>query len=506
MKLAELCKAIEPVSQGGDLGVEVEMLTCDSRKVVPGSLFFAFRGSNADGHRFISNAVQAGAIAVVLEDSRQAPQGVPWVQVRQGRNAMAQMAAFFNGDPTANRPLVGITGTNGKTTTSYLIEAIMAEAGVPSAVLGTISYRFGDKRIEASHTTPESTELQAAFKGLVEAGAKGFVMEVSSHALEQHRVDGSHFDVGVFTNLTRDHLDYHQTMEAYLQAKLRLFSELLKPDQTKSRRRAVINMDDSYGQQVAAAAVCEVISYSIDGKADVTAKGVSSTVDGINGEICTPLGSFRISSGLVGRYNLSNILAAVAAGVALDLPLEAILQGINRRVVVPGRLERVDNRRGVTCLVDYAHTGDALENVLSTLTELATGRIITVFGCGGDRDNGKRPIMGRIAAELSDLAIITSDNPRTEDPQKILEQIRAGVLPLGLREYGPDELDEGFETKGYTTVESRRSAIRLAARVARRGDILLLAGKGHEDYQIIGTTKHHFDDREEAAMAFEELG
>jgi len=458
-----------------------------------------------DGHQFIQRAVEAGARAVVLEDATRAPSGISWVQVADGRLAMARMAARFQGDPTARLPLVGITGTNGKTTTTYLIEAILAAAGQPAAVLGTISYRFGSTVINASHTTPESTELQVAFGQLADAGAQGFVMEVSSHALEQKRVDGCHFDVGVFTNLTRDHLDYHRTMEAYQAAKQRLFSELLRPDAVKERRRAVINLDDPAAVDFVRSAACPVISYGLTAGADVTVRDLHSSVDGIQGTLVTPAGEVGFNSGLVGRYNLSNILAAVGAGIALDLPLKSISRGISQQAKVPGRLERVPNRRGVTCLVDYAHTGDALENVLSTLRELATGRIITVFGCGGDRDPGKRPVMGAIAARLSDFSVVTSDNPRTEDPHMILAQIREGILPLAVREYRLAELEQGFDGKGFTVLENRRDAIRLAARLTQPGDILLLAGKGHEDYQIIGMTKHHFDDREEAAAALGEV-
>jgi UDP-N-acetylmuramoyl-L-alanyl-D-glutamate--2,6-diaminopimelate ligase len=415
---------------------------------------------------------------------------------------MALMAAEFYGNPTAGIPLIGITGTNGKTTTTYLIEAILAAACLPAAVLGTISYRFGDARIEASHTTPESTELQAAFQKLADAGAKSFVMEVSSHALEQRRVDGCHFNVGIFSNLTRDHLDYHVSMESYLEAKTRLFTELLRPDAIKSHRRAVINMDDPNGAVIQKQAACPVITFGIDFQGDVRPVKVELSVHGISGCIRTPKGEFPFASSLLGRFNLSNILAAAATGIALDLPLEAIRIGIEKHTIVPGRMQRIDNNHGITLLVDYAHTGDALENVLSTLGELATARIITVFGCGGDRDPGKRPIMGRIAAERSDLAIVTSDNPRTEDPHKILGQIKRGIEPLGIREYSPAELAGGFDTKGFVMQENRREAIRMAVRVARPGDIILLAGKGHEDYQIIGTTKHHFDDCEEAAQAF----
>lgn len=506
MRLEQLLQGITVQTAHGTQGIEVTALTCDSRQVAPGTLFFALPGSKVDGHRFIQQAVTAGAAAVVLEDQTWAPQTIPWIQVEQGRRVMALMAANFFEHPTRNLPLVGITGTNGKTTTSYLVEAILAAAGLPAAVLGTISYRFGNTRIEASHTTPESTELQGIFRQLADAGAQAFVMEVSSHALEQHRVDGSSFNVGVFTNLTRDHLDYHGDMESYRDAKLRLFSELLRPDSTAALRCAVINADDPSATSFSEAAACPVIRYGMSAGCDVTARAVSSTVNGIKGILVTPRGEQALSSHLVGRYNLSNILAAVATGVALELPLTAIVQGIEQHAVVPGRLERVENKHDVTCLVDYAHTGDALENVLSTLKELATGRIITIFGCGGDRDNGKRPIMGRIAAEYSDLAIVTSDNPRTEDPFTILQQIRSGITPLALREYTPEELTCGWQDKGFVVLENRHQAIQLGVQLANPGDILLLAGKGHEDYQIIGTTKHHFDDREEAATAFRERG
>jgi UDP-N-acetylmuramoyl-L-alanyl-D-glutamate--2,6-diaminopimelate ligase len=330
-------------------------------------------------------------------------------------------------------------------------------------------------------------------------------MEVSSHALEQKRVDGCHFDVGIFSNLTRDHLDYHKTMESYLSSKQLLFSRLLKPDQIKPVRRAAVNMDDEYGSRIAAVSACPVISYGVDYAGDVRAEGVELSVHGISGTLKTPKGDMAFSSRLLGRFNLYNILAAASAGIALDLPLEAIGAGIEGHAAVPGRMERVDNNHGVTLLVDYAHTGDALENVLKTLKELASGRIITVFGCGGDRDPGKRPIMGGIAANMSDLAIVTSDNPRSEDPFAIMGQVKTGILPLNIREYTVAELRDGFAEKGFVMLENRRDAIRLAVRAARAGDIVLLAGKGHEDYQIIGADKHHFDDREEAVAAFAEV-
>ena len=504
MTLCELLKILPDTESHGDTAVSIRSLTCDSRAVLPGSLFFALRGLQADGHRYIDQALAAGAAAVVLEDTAYAPAGIPWAKVSDGRTAMGQMAALFNSNPTASAPLIGITGTNGKTTTTYLIEAILAAADKPAAVLGTISYRFGSTTIQASHTTPESTELQRAFRELADAGARSFVMEVSSHALEQKRVDGCHFDVGIFSNLTRDHLDYHVTMESYLEAKCRLFSDLLRPSKEKPRRRAVINMDDPYGEEIVRRCACPVVTFGIKGRCDVRPADVTSSVNGIRATLITPTGEIGFESRLLGSFNLSNILAAAAAGVALDLPLQALKYGIENHTTVPGRMERVENQRGVTCLVDYAHTGDALENVLATLKKIAGARIITLFGCGGDRDNGKRPIMGRIAATMSDLAIVTSDNPRTENPAAILKQIRDGITPLGLREYLPDELGDGFAENGFTMVENRHEAIRLAIRLSRPGDIVLLAGKGHEDYQIIGTVKHHFDDREEAVAAFTE--
>jgi UDP-N-acetylmuramoyl-L-alanyl-D-glutamate--2,6-diaminopimelate ligase len=505
MILSQLLTAISGFTLHGSDTLEITAITCDSRTVSPGTLFFALRGATVDGHDYIPAAIQAGATAVLLEDVSRAPADTPWVMVTDGRSAMAAMAAEFQGNPTRDMPLIGITGTNGKTTTTYLLEGILSAAGLAPAVLGTISYRYGTTCIEASHTTPESTELQAAFRSLKDAGARSFVMEVSSHALEQKRVDGCHFNVGIFSNLTRDHLDYHQTMESYLEAKQRLFSELLRPSAEKPERRAVVNMDDPYGAAIADCSSCPVITFGIDVQGDVQVSNIKSSVDGIRGKLITPAGSIDFSSKLVGRFNLSNILAAVSGGYALGLPLDIIKSGIESHTTVPGRMERVENSLGITVLVDYAHTGDALENVLTTLATLATGRIITVFGCGGDRDPGKRPIMGRIAARISDLAIATSDNPRTEDPFVILEQVKAGITPLGIHEFTTGELVEPPKSKGFVVLENRAEAIRLAIRLAQPGDIVLLAGKGHEDYQIIGRTKHHFDDREQAAQACAEL-
>ncbi|MEI8355771.1 MAG: UDP-N-acetylmuramoyl-L-alanyl-D-glutamate--2,6-diaminopimelate ligase [Deltaproteobacteria bacterium] len=505
MRLDELIRSIQnPLRVSGDTGLEISALYYDSRKVKEKGLFFALRGVADDGHLFIDKAVNSGAIALVLEDVSFAPPGVPFIQVPDARRAMASMAAAFYGYPSDAIPLIGITGTNGKTTTTYLIEAILGEAGIPAAVLGTIHYRFAETILPSDHTTPESVELQKTLREMSDLGAKSIVMEVSSHALEQHRVDGCLFDIAVFTNLTRDHLDYHKDMESYLACKKRLFTELLTADQQKPKRHAVVNIDDPLGDLIARAANCPVITYGLVNDADVGARETIFSTSGISGILTTPGGEIDFNSRLLGRFNLYNILAASGVAVAMNIPLTAIRSGIAGHEKVAGRLEKVENNRGVTLLVDYAHTDDALENVLKTLLEISERKIITVFGCGGDRDRGKRPIMGEIAARYSDLSIVTSDNPRTEDPLLIMDQIRAGVVPLELKEYTVKELSGGLTEKGYVMVSSRREAIQLAVKVAQPGDIVLLAGKGHEGYQIIGTEKIEFDDREEAVNAFRE--
>lgn len=490
---------------GGDLDLEITSLHYDSRKVQPGALFFALKGVDSDGYHFIAPALAAGASAIVIDGS-QTPAGSTWVRVKDARQAMSLMAACFYGCPTAQVPVIGITGTNGKTTTTFLLESIFEKGGMPSAVLGTVNYRFKDTVIPAPNTTPESVDLQKTVRELIDCGAKSVVMEVSSHALQQKRVDGCCFDVGVFTNLTRDHLDYHLDMDSYLQSKMRLFKELLVADSGKPKRYAVVNRDDAYGEAIIQGAACPVLTYGLGENADIRAEEVVFSISGISCQLITPKGRVALHSRLVGRFNLYNIMAAAAAGIAMDLPLDAIRGGVEQHGQVPGRLERVDNVLGLTVLVDYAHTGDALENVLRTMTELKKGRIITVFGCGGDRDRGKRPIMGGIAGRYSDFSIITSDNPRTENPQAIIDEVRSGILPLGLKEYTSGEAtQQPLSTKGFVSIESRYEAIKLAMTVAAPEDIVLLAGKGHEDYQIIGTEKTHFDDREAAAEACRQI-
>jgi UDP-N-acetylmuramoyl-L-alanyl-D-glutamate--2,6-diaminopimelate ligase len=402
--------------------------------------------------------------------------------------------------------MVAVTGTNGKTTTTYLVEAIMTAAGIPTGVMGTVAYRFGDRVIPAPHTTPESLELQQTLQAMVMDGARGVALEVSSHALDQHRIDGCLLDVAIFTNLTPEHLDYHGTMEEYYRAKARLFTELTPSMYGKPGAQAVINLDDAYGARMAADSAATVITCGLSAGSMVTARELDFSVDGIRGVLSTPLGDAPFTSPLVGRFNLANLLGAVGAGVALGIPLDVICSGIEAAGRVPGRLERVENDCGLAVLVDYAHTGDALENVLKTIREVATGRLITVFGCGGDRDRSKRPVMGSLAVRYSDLAVVTSDNPRTEDPSRIIAEVCAGITPLDVRRYHQEDLAGGFREPGYLVLQDRREAIGTAIGAAAPGDVILIAGKGHEDYQIIGTTRHHFDDREEAAAACKTKG
>ena len=439
---------------------------------------------------FAEQALGRGAVAVVTDSPEFGVLGfATTIYAPNAREALAKISTAFYGQPASKLKLVGITGTNGKTTTSFLVESILREAGLNPGVVGTINYRYAGKVLPAPNTTPESLDLQRLLNDMVESGVKAAVMEVSSHALSQERVAGCVFDVAVFTNLTQDHLDYHITMERYFEAKARLFTDFIDEGKT-----AVINMDDLKGEDLSKRALGRVIGYGIKGRGietNIYPKDIKLGVEGIEGTLATPSGEIKIKSSLIGEFNLYNILAAAGAGVGLDLTVEVIERGITALKNVPGRLERVDAGQAFAILVDYAHTPDALERVLSTIRGLTDKRIITLFGCGGDRDRGKRPIMGRIAAEYSDIVIVTSDNPRTEEPLKIIEDITSGIVGA----YGHAPLQ---------VIPDRREAITEAIKEAREGDVVLLAGKGHEDYQIIGSQKIHFDDREEAIKAVRE--
>lgn len=480
MKLSTLARSIPGARLLGD-DVEVRAVRSDSRQVDRGDLFVAVRGRRSDGHAFAVTAVERGAAALVV-DAVQMNARVPQLIVPDTTRALGYLIAAVTGAPAERLGLVGITGTNGKTTTTYLVEAILAAAGQRPGVIGTVNYRWGGRTHDAPYTTPTAEVLHDTFDRMVRDGVTHAVMEVSSVALTQERVAGIGFRVAAFSNLTQDHLDVHGSMADYAAAKQLLFSRHLAAGGT-----AVVNVDDPAGaDMIAAAGAARILRVSADGRADAEIRVVenTSTVDGIKARIATPRGELAVSSRpLLGQYNVANIALAVGIGEALGLDHDAIARGIAALPGVPGRVERVENNAGLDILVDYAHTPDALENVLQALRPLTRRRLICVFGCGGDRDPGKRPKMGAAVARLADLPIITSDNPRTEDPRAILDAIVPAV------------------PNAFFVDVDRRTAIGAAIAEATPGDIVVIAGKGHEDYQILGTTKIHFDDREEAAAA-----
>jgi UDP-N-acetylmuramoyl-L-alanyl-D-glutamate--2,6-diaminopimelate ligase len=469
--------------------LEIHEIRYDSRKVGPGDLFVAIRGHESDGHRFVPDALARGAKVVVVDDDTAVPdslclhEGAAKIVVPDSRKALATLAANFTGHPGRRLKLVGVTGTNGKTTTTHLIKSVLEAHGERVGLIGTTGYIIGSEELPATHTTPESLELNNLLAEMVERGCTAAVMEVSSHALVLQRVHGLSFAAGVFTNLTQDHLDFHGTLAAYCSAKRILFDGL------EPGAAAVINADDPAGGEMAAGTRARIIRYAINAPADVTAQGIDLDMSG-TGFTLRNGGSHPVSSLLVGDFNVQNILAAAATGLALGVPGETIVRGIAAAPPVRGRFERVRGADGRIAIIDYAHTPDALERCLRTIRQLlpATGaRIITVFGCGGNRDRGKRPIMGRIASELSDVTIITSDNPRREDPLLIIEEVRAGTRAVAAVETEPD----------------RQKAIHRGLDLAARGDVVLVAGKGHETYQVLGTTTIHFDDREEVERYLE---
>ena len=506
MRLKEFLMLAEVEEVEGDRDQEISGMAYDSRKVGAGQIFFAIPGEKADGHDFAAEAIKRGAAAVVCARKTVGAQGVALVRVKDVRRVMGQWSAHFYHRPSQKLKLVGVTGTNGKTTVTYLIESILRAAGIEPGVIGTINYRYCGDEVPAHHTTPESLDLQELMDQMSRVGVKAVTMEVSSHALVQERVRGLDFDVGVFTNLSRDHLDYHRDMDDYFLAKSKLFTDYLKAS-AKRDKAAVIYADDTRGRELIAKLGSEnldVWSYGEGRQWDIHPLNVVRDVAGLRGQIRAKDRTIEFVSPLIGAANLQNIMAAVGVGLALGLDTDAVAQGIGQLRAVPGRLEKVANDLGVTILVDYAHTPDALEKVLGAVRPVTPGKLITVFGCGGDRDRGKRPLMGEIAARLSDVVVVTSDNPRTEDPLSILAEIEGGVRKASLRKYSapePGTRNPRLET-GYCVEADRRAAIRIALNAAQPGDSVLIAGKGHEDYQILGTKKIHFDDRE---VAREEL-
>jgi UDP-N-acetylmuramoyl-L-alanyl-D-glutamate--2,6-diaminopimelate ligase len=468
------------------LDVPCRGVTHDSRQVGPGFVFVALRGLTADGTAFAPQAIAAGAAAVVAERAPAAATDVPWIVVKDARLALARLATELFGHPSREMRVVGITGTNGKTTTSYLVSAMFEAAGIACGLMGTVSYRIGTQSFDATRTTPEAPELQALMRQMVSAGCGACVMEVSSHALALRRADGVRFAAGVFTNLTRDHLDFHADMEDYFSAKRRLF-ELLP-----AGAPAVINVDDPRGAALLDL-VARPVTYGIHKAADVSPGALSFSLEGLHFDVRVPQGTVRVRSTLVGKPNVYNILAAVGTAAALEVPIEAIEEGLRQLPGVPGRFEVV-SRAGddLTVIVDYAHTDDALRNLLETARPLAARRLITVFGAGGDRDRTKRPLMGMVAARLSDVVVITSDNPRSEDPLRIIEEVRRGAA-AETRQSNAELL----------TIADRRGAIVKAIDLASAGDVVLIAGKGHEKYQEIAGRITPFDDVAVAREALE---
>ncbi|HLM57883.1 MAG TPA: UDP-N-acetylmuramoyl-L-alanyl-D-glutamate--2,6-diaminopimelate ligase [Pyrinomonadaceae bacterium] len=482
--VGEVARAVGGALEGEASAPAVDV-THDSRQVRPGWVFVAIRGEKLDGNRFAFEVSERGAAAVVSEAERPEGFGGAWVRVGDARRALAYAAAEVHGQPSRELKLVGVTGTNGKTTTAYLVSAIAEGAGERVALVSTVEYRVAGERQPAPHTTPEASDLQRLLSRAVEKDCGVAVMEASSQALDLRRCDALKFSVAAFTNLTRDHLDYHGTMENYFASKRRLFDGSLgEPPDT-----SVINADDGYGARLAEGLRAEgrrVVTYGIEAEADVTARGVEAALDGTKFLLVTPSGEREIRSPLVGRPHVYNLLTAAACAQALGVSLEEVARSARECGGAPGRFERVSHAGDFAVVVDYAHTDDALANVLLTARAVTRGRVITVFGCGGDRDRTKRAPMGEAAATLSDVVIATSDNPRAEDPEAILADIEAG-----LREAG----------KPYLKIVDRREAIFRAVEEAKADDLVVIAGKGHEDYQIIGAERHHFDDREVAREA-----
>ncbi|GGI97144.1 UDP-N-acetylmuramoyl-L-alanyl-D-glutamate--2,6-diaminopimelate ligase [Alicyclobacillus cellulosilyticus] len=470
--------------------VEVTSLADDSRLVQPGALFIALRGGGiADRHLFLRDAAARGAVAAVVEEP-QADILMPQLVVPDTRGVAGILASRFYGHPSRRLRVIGVTGTNGKTTTTHLIERVLTKAGYTVGLRGTVGKRIAGVTTEVGTTTPEAVEMQATLAEMVAAGCQYGVFEVSSQALDLKRDAGTRYRTAVFTNLTQDHLDYHGTMEAYKEAKGKLFARLgnTYSDDPAQMAYAVVNVDDPHADFFIGQTVAECIRFGMRADADVRAQDVVIRPDGVSFHVVTFAGEADVRMRLTGRFNVYNALAAIAAGLAEGVPLDVIAAALAEVEGVPGRLEPVDAGQPFTVLVDYAHTPDSLENALQTVREFAQGRVITVVGCGGDRDRTKRPVMARIACAYSDFVVFTSDNPRTEDPEAILDDMVAG---LSVPDAGP--------LRGtWVRMADRRQAIACALTAARPGDVVLIAGKGHETYQIIGHTKHHFDDREVA--------
>src|SRR5437763_539129 len=488
-KLSEVLQGVETALPAAAKSLEIRQVACDSRKVRPGALFLALHGAKADGNKFMQDALKRGAVAIASEEPAPSriPGGVAWIQIQDARKALAISAANFLGHPANALQLVAVTGTNGKTTTTAVVDAIVKASGAKTGLFGTIAYHTPLGDYPAPNTTPESVDLQGFFAEIRDAGGKYAVLEASSHSLSMDRLWGCHFHAAVVTNLTREHMDYHKTFEDYFAAKRRLF----EGTGAGAPEVAVVNTDDGYGKQLVGLAK-NTVTYGLESDADITTKKFQLSFEGLNFTAHTPSGKLQAASRLVGRINVYNLLAAIGAAQALGFSNEIIEKGIQNLESVSGRFQRVDLGQAFLVIVDYAHTDDALENLIRTARELnPKGRIITLFGCGGLKDRTKRPVMGEVTGRLSDLTIVSSDNPRTEDPLKIISDIVVGLQKTAGR---------------YLIEPDREKAIGMAMDEARAGDIVLLAGKGHENYQILADRTLEFDDREIARRALRERG
>jgi UDP-N-acetylmuramoyl-L-alanyl-D-glutamate--2,6-diaminopimelate ligase len=495
MKLSQLIKGLDIINLSVDATGDVSTLCYAADKCEDRSLFVAIAGLKHNGHDYIADAVNRGARYIVYEKDMQIPYGGIAIKVTSSRRALGVLAKNYFSNPSARLCLIGVTGTNGKTTTTYILESILTAAGCKCGVLGTVNYRYNNKTYPAPNTTPESYEMQKILRAMADEGITHVIAEVSSHAIDLKRIDDCDFDLGVFTNLTHEHLDYHLTMENYFQAKKRFFADVLPQSKKVHPQKMIINGDDKWGQIILKDVTLPALTYGVEKNDAVKTVSYELSMAGIKADIDLAGETISIHTPLVGKFNIYNILAATAAAKALQIPKASIKAGIENLSYVPGRLERIDSSSGFTVLIDYAHKPDALKQVLQNLAEFKKKRIITVFGCGGNRDTGKRPLMGEAATFYSDLTIVTSDNPRLEDPLAIIAEIEAGIDRTKIQKIAPDNLKIKDDAHAYTVISERRKAIETAISAAGRGDIVLIAGKGHEDYQILGTNKIPFDDR-----------
>ncbi len=486
MILKELIKNLKYIKLIGNENIEISNLTIDSRKVKKGSMYGAIKGFNVDGHKFIKNCIENGASLIVCEDLEDfcIDDNVAILQVENTRKALAIIAKNFYNNPTKNINLIGVTGTNGKTSTTYFLEQILLEYKKTVGIIGTIEIRENGKKMEfdfSTSTTPDTIELNELFSTMVSDNIDNIVMEVSSHALELHKVEGCNFNIGIFTNLTQDHLDMHKSMENYLNAKSKLFSMC---------KIGIINIDDKYAQDIIKNASCKVFTYSIEKESDLQAINIQYFMDRVafDVKINDKIENFILN--IPGRFSVYNALSVIGACLMQNIPIDIIKEGIKNIKGVPGRIQTIPNNKGFNVIVDYAHTPDGLDNIIKAVREFTRGRVITIFGCGGDRDRKKRPIMGEISANLSDYTIITSDNPRSEVPEAIIDEIETGIKPI---------------TNNYEKITGRKDAIYRGVSIAKANDSIIIAGKGHEDYEIFADKIIHFDDTEVAKEALEDL-